>query len=176
VIGPVREPAPAIAAAPPRVAHLDDALFLAGGLAWCAGAIHVQAAISHFSEYVLYSVFFAVLAGAQFLLGIAIFRRLARTLLVYGAYMSLAIVLLWILSRTSGLPIGPERWRAEPAGTADILASADELLLAALVACQLGAGRFRGLRRTLVRSVTAVGTFLILLSSVFLTLGSGHVH
>jgi len=56
------------------------------------------------------------------------------------------------------------------------LASADELLLAVLVVCQLGAGSAGALRRTLARSASAAGIFLILLSSVFFTLGSSHVH
>jgi hypothetical protein len=124
----------------PEAAHLDDTLFLACGLAWCAGAIDVAAAVSHFS-------------------GSALF----------------AVALIWIASCTTGLPVGSSPWTAQPVGTGGFIAGADEFALALIVACQLGAGRAGALTRGVKRVLSVAGIFLILLSSLILTLGSSHV-
>jgi hypothetical protein len=156
---------------------LEDALFLAAALAWCAAAIHVEAAISDFHESVVFSAFFASLAAVQLLLGIAIYRRPARGVLLAGGAVSLTVVGLWIASRTSGLPIGPGRWSPGSAGPADSLATADELWLALIVACRVGAEGAGRLTRGMTRVVTAAGIFLILLNAMVLTIASsGHVH
>ena len=47
--------------------------------------------------------------------------------------MNLAIVLLWLATRTVGLPIGPDPGEVEPAGLHDLLATADELAI--VLAC-----------------------------------------
>jgi hypothetical protein len=159
----------------PEAAHLDDTLFLACGLAWCAGAIDVAAAVSHFSGSALYAVTFMGLAAAQFLLGVAIYRQAGRRLLIFGACLSLAVALIWIASCTTGLPVGSSPWTAQPVGTGGFIAGADEFALALIVACQLGAGRAGALTRGVKRVVSVAGIFLILLSSLILTLGSSHV-
>lgn len=43
---------------------------------------------------------------------------------------NLAIVVLWAVSRTSGLPAGPEQWEPEAVHGVDLLASAEEVVLA----------------------------------------------
>jgi hypothetical protein len=157
-------------------ARLEDALFLASGLAWAAGVIHLEVAIPHFSEFALFGAFFVCLGIAQFLLGIAIYRRPMRGVLLVGAGISLAVAGLWVASRTVGLPIGPEPWTAEPVGVLDSLATADELLLALIVAWRLGGAGAGGLRRGVGYATTVTGSFLIMLNAAALTLGSGHVH
>jgi hypothetical protein len=49
------------------------------------------------------------------------------------ALTSALVVALWIISRTTGLPLGPERWEPEPFGRLDIIASGAELVT--FVAC-----------------------------------------
>jgi len=154
--------------------RLDDRLFLVCGLAWGAGLIHTEAAIQHVSEYALYAAFFALLAPAQFAWGVALYRRPGRRLLWAGAGAGLLIVALWVVSRTSGLPIGPEHWTPEPVGPIDAIATADELaiaLLAALLTSEHTNRLVRGCRYV----ATATGVCLILLSSLSLTLNS-HAH
>jgi hypothetical protein len=161
----------------PAAVPLEDALFLAAALAWGAAAIHVEAAISDLGDHVLFAAFFACLAIGQLLLGIAIYRRPARGLLLAGGAVSLAVVGLWIASRTSGLPIGPGRWTPGAVGPADSLATADELCLALIVACRIGTGRPGRLTRGMTSVVTAAGVFLILLNAMVLTIVStGHVN
>jgi hypothetical protein len=150
------------------VPRVDDRLFALCGLAWAAGLIHVAAAISHLDEYALYAVFFEVLAMAQFAWGYAVYRAPTPRLLTVGAIASVLVVALWIVSRTAGMPIGSEPWRPEAVGPLDALASADELILALLVAMRL-----RGPGRSLAHGAAVC---VILLSSLALTSGAGHVH
>jgi hypothetical protein len=154
---------------------LSDRLFLACGLAWGAGVIHVEAAIDHFDEHLSYSVFFVLLAAAQFLWGFAVGRSPTRRLLFAGAIASLMVVALWIVSRTSGLPIGPESWSPEPVGVIDSLASADEALLALILVFQLGRGNAGLFFRACRHLATAAGVCLVLLSSLSLAY-AGHAH
>jgi hypothetical protein len=163
------------APAPLGARRLDDRLFLICGLAWSGALIHVVAAIEHVDEYVLYAVFFELLASAQFLLGIALYRSPTRTLLITGATMSLLVVVLWIVSRTLGLPIGPAPWTPEPVGILDVVASADEAVLALLVLLRLRSTPAGALGRATAYLVTTTGVLLVLLSSLALTLG-GHAH
>jgi hypothetical protein len=149
-------------------------VFLACGLSWGAGLIHLQAAGDHIEEYVLFAVFFALLATAQFVWGVAICRSPARGLLGAGAVVSLLVVMLWAVSRTIGLPIGPEAWSPEPVGAIDAIASLDEVFLALLVILQLCAGRAGALQRGLRHVATAGGVALVLLSSLALTVPHTH--
>jgi hypothetical protein len=155
----------------PGVRSLDDSLFVACGLSWGAGLIHLHAASDHLEEYVLFSVFFAVLAAGQFAWGAAICRSRGRGLLGAGAVASLLVVILWAVSRTVGLPIGPEPWSPEPVTAIDAIASADEAVLALLVMLNLRAGALlRGLRHI----AAAGGVVLVLLSSLVLTVPHAH--
>jgi hypothetical protein len=149
----------------------DDRLLVLCGLSWAAGLIHVGAAIGHLDEYTLYAVFFEVLAVAQLWWGVAVYRAPSAALLRAGAVMSLLVVALWIVSRTTGLPIGPEPWRPEPVGLIDAIASADEAVLAMLT----GAWMLRGFPRRLAGYGQGAAVCLMLLSSLALA-GGGHVH
>jgi hypothetical protein len=161
--------------APARAAALDNGVFLACGLAWSAGLIHLAAAVDHVDEYVPFAVFFFLLAPAQLALGVALYRRPTRRLLRAGALGSMIVVAIWVVSRTSGVPIGPTPWVAEPAGLLDCLASADEAVLALLVLYQLRSDPGPLLVRCSRPLLTAAGVGLILLSSLALA-GGGHAH
>lgn len=164
------------AATAPRTREIADWLLIACGLSWGAGLIHVKAAVDHLDEYVLYSVFFEVLAVLQLVWGVAIYRAPTRRLMVGGAAMSIGVVMLWVGSRTTGLPIGPDPWTPESVGVIDVLASADELVLALLVALHLGSWTTGGLARGPRYVLFAVALVLILASCLSLTGGHAHVH
>src|ERR1700712_1833073 len=116
---------------------IDDQLLVACGLALGAGLIHVVAAVEHLDEYTLYSLFFVMLALAQFALGIALYRSPSPRLVMYAAVGSLLVVGLWLVSRTVGLPIGPSIWTPDPVGAIDTIASGDEIALALLMGFRL---------------------------------------
>lgn len=163
--------------AAPAARHLDDALFVACGLAWACGLIHVQAAIDHVREYALSAVFFALLAPAQLAWGTAVYRHRRRRegLLRAGAAMSLMVAALWIVSRTSGLPIGPAAWRPEAVGPIDSIATMDEITLALLAFLHLRLAAGGAAARHSRHLAAAAGVVLILLSSIALVL-AGHEH
>jgi hypothetical protein len=160
---------------PASARHVENVVLIACGLAWGAALIHVQAAVDHLDEYWLYALFFALLAAAQLLWGAALYRSPGRHLLVAGAIGSLMVVALWVVSRTSGLPIGPDAGSAESLGLLDSVASADEVALAVLAALQLRPPPKGRLARGAGHLVGAASVFLILLSSLAFT-GGGHAH
>lgn len=98
-----------------------------------AALVHVGVAGQHFSEWWAAGLFFLVVAAAQ--IGWALWawaRPATRTILLAGAAGSVALVLLWTVTRTSGLPFGPQAGVAEPVGAADVVSGLLELLTAAL--------------------------------------------
>lgn len=141
-----------------------------------AAAIHFAVIAEHFDEYWLLGVFFVVTAWLQALWALAVVVRRERSLLLGGAFGNALIVFVWILSRTSGLPFGPEAGEAEAAGLADVVATAFESLIV------LGAMRlvFRAPIRTPGRRWLRLGALagalaVISLTSVSLALlGSAH--
>jgi hypothetical protein len=92
--------------------------------------IHASVIREHFGEYVLYGVFFSLLSAVQALVGVWIAFRPSRRLLRAVALTSVWVVVLWVVSRTTGLPIGPEPWRPEAWGALDVAASCAELVTA----------------------------------------------
>jgi hypothetical protein len=164
---------PKVAGAAATVRRPDD-LLLACGLAWATGLIHLQAAADHLGEYWLYGVLFLTLAAAQFAWGAAVYRSPGRRLLIAGGLGSLVVIAVWVASRTSGLPIGPTPGDPEEVGVLDVVATANELVLAALLARRLWPGRvMRGGRSAGLLKAAAL--LLILLSSMTLA-GGLHAH
>jgi hypothetical protein len=162
-------------AAPPPETRVESSLFAVVGLAWAAALIHVQAALGHAEESGLFAVLFWVLAAAQLAWGVVIYRWPNGTLLWAGAIVSVGVVAFWALSRTAGLPFGPEPWTPEEIGGFDVLATADEVALAAVVVMR--SLRSARLPVAVLRYVTgAAAVILILLSSLSLAGLSGHVH
>ena len=160
----------------PQGATLDDALFLAIVLSWTAAAIHVVAAYSHAGEAPIHTLAFMIVAAAQLAWGVAAYRGAGPAVLASGVVLSLAVVAAWIASRTVGLPLGPETWTPEPVGIHGMLATADEIVLAVIVAGRVNVSRGGGWPRS-ARSLSLVaGTSLVLISAVALTLGGGHAH
>src|SRR5689334_14518097 len=104
----------------------------AAGLAASAAA-HLVVTPGHFDEYVPYGVFFLVLTVAQVAVALMLLGRPRRELVALVAYGSAAVVVLWLVSRTTGLPVGPQRWAPEGFGVLDVVSSAAELVTA--VAC-----------------------------------------
>jgi hypothetical protein len=96
-----------------------------------AGAIHLAVAPEHLTEFPLLGVGFVLTAAAQFLWAGLVLRRDSARLLRIGALGSLLFVGVYAVSRTVGLPLGPEAFEAEPFGTADLVCCGLELAVAA---------------------------------------------
>jgi len=108
------------------------------GLSAVVGLIHGKAFIDHVDHYWLFGVFFAVLTYAQVLWAMRLWRRPGdRRFFKAVAVMSLGVAAVWVVSRTTGLPIGPWAGRPETIGMPDVVATLDELVIAALIAAML---------------------------------------
>lgn len=119
------------------------ALMLAGVLAIVAGLIHILVAPEHFSEATEAGLFMVTVAAAQIASGILLVTRPSRTVLIAALVGSLLVGAIYIVSRTSGLPVGAHPWSPEPVGQIDLISKVTELALVGLLAYQLvfAAGR-----------------------------------
>lgn len=111
-----------------------------------SGAVHLSVIREHFGESALYGTFFVVLAAVQLGWAAWLLARPSRTWLLAGAAASVLVVLLWLATRTVGIPLGPEAGELENFGVLDIIASAAEVAVAAFA---LAAIRADGSRRPL---------------------------
>ena len=165
---PDAQPAPLPGAATYRVL---------GALSIVTGLLHAKALVDHASHYWPFGVFFGVLMTWQTVWGVRAFggRLSRRGLVAGGAYVSLAVVAVWLVSRTVGLPIGPWAGEPEAIGFIDLMASVDELAITAIVAALVSAPPPRGL--AWLRGGYAVRLGVMLASaSLFATTVGGHTH
>ncbi|MBA3747056.1 MAG: hypothetical protein H0W96_06125 [Solirubrobacterales bacterium] len=162
----------------PRTPEIADAVRIVAGVSIAAGLIHAIASIDHFTHWWAYGVFFLLLTYGQVLWGVALLRRPAgdRTLR-NGALANIAIVVVWLYSRTIGLPLGPEAGHRQPVGVMDVAASLDQLVLAAYVAAILTPRlrAVRGFSALLGRHRVRIGMALSS-ATFFAALLGGHQH
>lgn len=96
-----------------------------------AAAIHFAVIPQHFAEWWGFAVLFAAIGWFQALWPIAYIREPSRRVAVVAIVVNLATVIVWALSRTIGLPIGPEPGIVESVGWPDLVSSAFEVTLVA---------------------------------------------
>jgi len=159
----------------PRSISLPHGAIALAGLAATAGLIHFVATVEHVGVDWELAVFFALVGAGQVTAAWLIYRDAADarllTLVVAG---SVAVALLWLLSRTTGLPFGPDAGRIAAVGFGDTIATLLEVAFAALAGLVL----WRGDQRVAWLS-SAVGvrlTFAILTLAVMLAALGGHEH
>jgi hypothetical protein len=100
----------------------------------CAAAIHASVVEEHYREWVLEGLFFVALAVVQALLAVAIAADSGTAGYRAAIALSLATIAVWTISRTLGVPVGPNPWVPEPVGRADAVATLLELTTAAVLA------------------------------------------
>lgn len=85
-----------------------------------AAAIHLAVVPEHLTEWTAAGAFFLVLAVAELVAAAGVLRRLRGDLrLVVG--VSVVPLLLWLVSRTVGMPIGPDPGTPEAVGPSDVV-------------------------------------------------------
>jgi hypothetical protein len=94
-----------------------------------AGVIHAAVVPEHLAEEWAFGAFFILAAAFQIAWAILVVVRPSAIVASIGAVANGAIIAVWALSRTIGLPIGPEAWMPEPVSTLDVAATLMELLL-----------------------------------------------
>ena len=143
-------------------------------------AIHFAVMGEHFREYAAFGVFFSLVAWFQALWALGIVVSPTRPLLTVGLVVNAAVVVIWIVSRTAGLPIGPEPGTAEPAAFLDVLSTMLEIGIVVATATLLVRGRSAtspGGTRNGLLAVGGLAFLLVLLTTVAVASeGDEHAH
>lgn len=123
----------------------------AAALSFAAGGLHLLAGPQHLEEWWAYGLFFFGAAVAQAAYGLVLFTQgiegwggwtaVRGRVYLAGIVGTSAIMALWVLSRTVGVPVGPEAFEPEGIGVLD---GASKIVEVALVAVLL---RLRSLAR-----------------------------
>ena len=145
-----------------------------------AAAIHFAVIFEHFDEYSLYGVFFLVLAWAQLVWPVVLValslaaRRLAAWLWL-GIAGNAIVLVIYLSSRSIGLPIGPDTKSVEAWGGLDLVCSIEEILLIVIAAAILARPgllarpvRFRSQARSLA-SLLAAPVFVVAATAAVMT-------
>ena len=99
-----------------------------------AAVIHVWVMPEHFEEWWGYGLFFLVAAAAQALYADILLRAPTATVLRVGIVGNLAIIALWVVTRTIGIPVfGPHAGEIEDISAIDIASKLVEVLLVILL-------------------------------------------
>ena len=131
------------------------------GAAW----IHFAVTREHLTEFWLFGAFFAAIAVGQAAWAIAVLARPSAAVYMGGVVVDAGIVAIWVVSRTIGMPLGPEPWTPEPLGVLDLLSTMLELLIVAGAAKLILAGTARQqigqAARRIARIMSAVAITLV---------------
>jgi hypothetical protein len=121
---------------------------MAAVAAWsalAAGLIHFIVVPEHMQESSLYGGFFVAATAAQVGLAVLLARRSAAWLLVGNIAVQVALVSVWALTRTVGIPLGPEAGMVEAVGVLDSVCVGAQLVSAAACGLLLWFGAARTL-------------------------------
>jgi hypothetical protein len=100
---------------------------LAALLAGAAGT-HFAMAPAHAEEWLAEGIAFAATGWAQVVLAVAVVVRPSRRVLGLGIVVNLLVLAAYLVSRTAGLPLGPEAGEREPFAFIDVLTAVFEAL------------------------------------------------
>ena len=118
-------------------------LSLASAAGLVAAVAHAAVVREHLAQWWGYGVFFGVVAVVQTAAAVVLYRRPTPRTLVSVVAGNLALISLYTVSRTIGVPlVGPHAGHPEPVGTVDLIATAAEAVqvVAALVLLRRPAG------------------------------------
>lgn len=136
-------------------------LYAAAALSLLAAVIHLLVMPEHFEEWWGYGAFFLVCAVGQGLYAPILLRWPGRPVFLLGVAGNLAIVILWLVTRTTGIPLfGPHAGEVEVAGVLDVACTLAEVGIVA----GLGTLAMRGLPtegRIQIVVVTAVSALFL---------------
>jgi manganese oxidase len=114
----------------------------AAALSLLAATMHLWVVPEHLGEWWGYGTFFVILAVAQGLYALVLLRRPSRPLLLLGVGGNLAVAILWLVTRTTGIPLlGPHAGEVEGVGALDLACTLGEVGIVA----GLGVLAMRGL-------------------------------
>jgi hypothetical protein len=103
-------------------------LAIASATAAGSALVHFAVAPEHFAEWWGFGLFFVLCAEVQLGWALLLGRAGGNRILAVGLVGSLFLIAVWGLSRTSGLPFGPEPGVPEEIGVPDLASVALELV------------------------------------------------
>jgi hypothetical protein len=106
-----------------------------------AAVIHASVTSEHFQEWGAAGVFFVVITVAEAGLGVLLVWTPRRDLYLVALAVSAATVLVWAVSRTTGLPFGPEAGTPEGVGRPDTISTLFELATVVVTVPLVGLSR-----------------------------------
>ena len=126
-------------------------VYAAAALSLVAATIHLWALPEHLLMWWGYGAFFLAAALSQGICAVLLLRWPAAPVLLAGIWGNLSIVVLYVVTRTSGVPLGPHAGKMEEAGLLDMAATASELgIVFALVTLLGGVHRRRTINALLL--------------------------
>jgi hypothetical protein len=161
----------------PPALNLTGTVLALSGLTLSAGTIHLVAIVQHLDATWTLPLFFAVIGALQLYVAWAAYRRPRdRRLLATAAAGSLAVGLLWLVSRTIGLSFGPEQG-VSSIGVSDTISSLEEYAFAAIALGILRAPDATERRLAWLGSPMGLRcTFMVLSATLFTAAVGGHKH
>ena len=100
----------------------------AAALSLLVAPMHLWVVPEHLEKWWGYGAFFVVLAVAQGLYGLGLLRRPSRRFLLLGVAGNLAVAILWLVTRTTGIPLlGPHAGVVERVGVLDLACTLAEV-------------------------------------------------
>jgi hypothetical protein len=118
-----------------------------------AGYVHFAYAESHFEDWWAYGAFFVAAGNLQAIFAALLVWRPRAWLPLAGIAGNLAIVAVYVISRTNGVPLGPHARVVEDAGAVDWATTAAQVaIIAALIAMLEGR-----LRRWIINGLMLLG-------------------
>jgi hypothetical protein len=141
--------------APAQIALLPAT---AAALSLSSAIAHLGVTSVHFREWWAYGAFFLGCAAAQALFAALILWRPRDWLAVLGIVGNLAVIAMYVYSRTNGPPVGPHEGVPEAPGLYDLVTTAGELALVVVLLRMLGARTGRWAMRLVLVFATALWT------------------
>jgi hypothetical protein len=121
---------PATGARAARPGPLRAVLYPAAAMSLFAALVHLAVTPEHLSEWWGYGAFFLAAALAQGAYAAALLLRPSRRMLLAGILGNSSIVLLYLATRTLGVPaVGPHAGEVEAIGALDACATVSEVVL-----------------------------------------------
>ena len=155
----------------------QELALVAALLVFVSSFIHSAEISPHFEQYWLYGVFFGVVTLLQAMWSVMIYSDpLNRRYLVAGAIGNVALIVVWAITRTIGVPVGPQSG-PEAVGVIDVLSKLDELAAVVCIATVLV--HLRGSRPSISGLHLRVAAFVsgpLFLYSVLAAFGGGAHH
>jgi hypothetical protein len=137
----------------------------------CAALIHLAVVGPHLEESGLYAAFFICAAVAQLVAAMTLTVTRNRRWLMAIALGNALIIVVWAVSRTVGLPIGPTPGVAESVSVPDVLATVAEVAIVTLSAALARTRHPLSVRRWFVGGAVIIVPTIALVIAVVAIIG-----